>query len=525
MSSNHFASVPEYVPTDPSVHFFPLHFFPLKVTLLSLALLLVGSLLAVPAVQSQSVVPPAVERVDVRIERGQDIVQIPALWYQKGDAPPDSLGELRVPRFPEDPSAIAFTDLKRGFPAHFQMATFHRDGQVAELQVSRDVLNGEVDGRIIIRPPEEDHFDIAEPIGVTPIRQEPGRETIVDIASWYEESLRNSQTGGLAPNNQFHAARELRGYLRSTAEGGEVVPFYIVASPELHQEIQPVAVLPPRIEGPFITPTVRETEFIIQERQSRARVEWISRTGFVSGLNRANLPERQAERFEAFRFRSDVTTSLRWHPRNDRWFEATLFAKSQPTFSDDGNHHSVPYGMQLAARLGDRTAFVARTEAAFEDAPFQQQSLLAGDERIRMLFGIDSRSTYSRYHIMAGPTYFRDRPSIFEDRPDGRQVGLSAFSEIERVFTISGASFVVHPSSRIDRTWGFIMDSGFTNTQYEGRLGLRYRFAFEQASLEIGPVVVGQYRNSSFPTTRGITDWSILPGLEIKTRIPLFGDL
>lgn len=473
-------------------------------------------------VAAQDVVPPTIDQADVTIDRGQDIVQIPSLWYQEGDEPPDSLGVVRVPRFPTDPDAVTFEDVERGFPVNLQIATFHRDGQVAEVQVSRDVLDGDVEGRLLIRPPEEDHFDIAEPYGVSPLRQEPGEETAIDVAEWYEAALENPRTGEIAPEGSFHATREVRGHLRSTAAGGETVPFFLAVSPEARPEVEPVAVMStPRIEEPFFTPTVAEVRF---RQEPSQRIEWITTTAILGGPNRADMPEFQDPTFEAFRARGDVTSTLRLLLDETRWFDLTFFGASQPTFSGDGDHHDVPYGTRLSARFGEVRAFQLDAFAAFEDSPFQEQGITTGDQRLRVLAGVDTRLENRRYRISVGPTYFRDRPSTFEVRQEARQLGVALEGEFRQRFSVANQPLVFSAHALGDQSWGYIRDAGNANTNVEGRFSLKRSFTLAGSLFEIGPAIYTQYLNTTYDEIQGFSEWSTLIGLQATTRINILGD-
>lgn len=466
--------------------------------------------------QDRPTVPPNVEESTIQIERGQDVVQPPSLWYQEGNAEPDSLGIIRVPRT-GDPDAIEYRDRDRNFPVYLQHATFVREGQVSEIRLSQRVLRGEVPGRIIIRPPAEDFYDIAEPFGVEPIRQEPGEETIIDAREWYRASLQNPATGQFAPASMFHSARELRGRLRSTAPGGERVRFYIVATPEVERPA-PIRIeaAPARVERRMVP----VTRFFTIRETPAPRVEWITHMGLFGGVNTAELPALQEDRYFASRIRGDVTSTIRINVNEDRAFDFSLYGASQPTLSDDGNHHDAPYGLAISGYFGEETQFVIQAMAMYDDSPFQTQNFANGDQRLRLLFGVDDKQGATRYRLRFGPTYFRDQPSVLDKplRSDSRQLGASAYANLLQDTRIAGRPFVWFYEARAEHSWGFITDGGNRNFTVDGRVALKRQFSLGAGTFSIGPAVYGQYVNNVYDETPGFDELSLLFGLHVTTR-------
>lgn len=490
---------------------------------------MVGGMALLPlheaAAQDKPVVPPSVDREDINIRRGRDIVQIPSLWYQEGDEAPDSVGVLRVARPPTDPDAVTYPDARYRFPVHLQLVTFVKNGQVAELPISEAVIHGEIPGRIIIRPPAEDHYDITEPFGVKPIKQVPGEETVVDAQAWYEASLRSPATGEYAPANRFHNTRELRGRLRSTAPGGEAVQFVIPASRVPQPEpvvLAPVTPVPP-VRDRFIIPEARVT-FFVQEIRTPP-LDWTLTTALLAGPNRADLPGRA--NYEANRIKGDVISTLRWHINPNESYELSFFGSSQATFGrgDRGNHNDVPYGLSVAARFGATRAFELRAEAAYEDDPFQAQTFASGDERLRIYFGIDHQTSSkptarTHWRLSAGPTYFRDRPSSWEDaRSDARELGFSVMGLFEHRLHLGTLPVLLGTSAHMDQSWGYIRDAGHSNTTLDGRLSLKPSFRLGNTHLAVGPVGYVQYANNHYADIAGFSEFNLQFGLEATTRV------
>jgi hypothetical protein len=479
---------------------------------LSLGLLLPNTASA----QDQTVAPRDTVH-NIRIDRGQDIVQPPSLWYQEGDAAPDSLGIIRVPRT-DDPDEIRYPDANRGYPVYLQHATFVRDGQVAEVSLSDRVLSGEVQGRIIIRPPADDFYDIAEPFEVGTIRQEPGVETIIDAREWYRASLINRRTGLEATADAFQATRELRGRLRSTATGGESVLFYLVASRPTAREIQQIQIVgAPRsiIERP-----VPVTRFLTIRETPPPQAEWITRVGVFAGPNSAGLPALQEDRYTALRIRGDFTSTLRLNVGNSRSFDVSIYSATQPTLSPDGNHHDVPYGIALAARFGVDLSFVLQAIATYEDSPFQTQGFDEGDQRLRLLVGLDKNRERSRYQLRLGPTYFRDQPGVLpgDNREPARELGYSAYGRYISNQRVAGRPFVWESDLHVDQSWGYVQDTGNSNFIAEGRTAFKREFTVGSGTFSIGPAVFGQYINNIYSETAGFDEFSILFGFEMTSR-------
>gem|GEM_PF-3421098 len=468
--------------------------------------------------QDRPTVAPTDSVHNIRIDRGQDVVQPPSLWYQEGTAEPDSLGIIRVPRS-GDPDEIRYQELNRGYPVYLQHATFVRDGQVSEVTISDRVLRGKkVQGRIIIRPPAEDFYDIAEPFGVSTIRQEPGVETIIDALEWYRASLVNRRTGQQAPADAFHATRELRGMLRSTAPGGESVPFYLVASRPTAREVQQIQIV--GAPSQVIERPVPVTRFLTIRETAPPRAEWITRVGVFAGPNSANLPALQQDRYNALRVRGDVVSTLRLNVGTARSFDFTVYGATQPTLSPDGNHHDVPFGLGLAARFGGDLRFVLQAIATFEDSPFQIQGFEEGDQRLRLLVGLDSDSQGSRYELRLGPTYFRDQSSVLpgDNRGPARELGYSAYGRYLSSQRIGGWPFVWESDLRVDQSWGYIQDTGNRNFTAEGRSALKRRFTMGDGTFSIGPAIFGQYVNNVYSESPGFSEVSILFGFEMTSR-------
>ncbi|PEN08406.1 hypothetical protein CRI93_04645 [Longimonas halophila] len=477
-------------------------------------------------------VAPSVQDVQVRIERGEDVVQAPSLWYQEGNAPPDSLGLIGIPRGPHDRHAVTFRDARYGFDVNLQHATLMRNGDVTEVRISPEVLRGERTARFIIRPPADDFYDVAYPAGIEALETVPGEQTVIDVYEWYTGA--NSRALSLAPVrattrrlNDLPLTRELHGKLQSTAPGGERVSFYLTVRQDLpleRTEPRELALFQPiSVERP--APQVTRREIVYRDRPSQAKLEWITRVGFMAGANRATLPRNPNREYSATRGRGDITTALRWHTSEDLWFQAGVFAISQPTISSDGDHHDVPYGAQFATRIGQQRAFMFIGDAALEDTPFQQQNFGKSDQRLRMLMGVDVQRPGYAYRVVLGPTYFRDRPSIFETRPDARQAGVSLLAQWVRPFQLGAAPLVLDAWGQADQSWGFITDAGSANTQGTARLALRYRFDLGISTMELGPVLMTQHHRSRFDGVDGISEWSVLGGIELKTNVRLFSGL
>jgi len=474
-------------------------------------------LLAVPALAQEDppVVPPSVERAAVEIERGRDIVQPLSLWYQEGTKPPDSLGVLRVPCCgAEEPDAITYPDVAQQFPVNLQVAVFVRDGQIAEVPISTNVLRGLTPGRIIIRSAADDYYDIAEPFGVEPIKQVPGDETIIDARTWYQASLRNPTSEAVAPSDEFHTTRELRGQLRSTAREGESVYFVIVAG----RAEPPVVTLTPIPPERMVAPVLEATIDLRLRQVARPQLDWTTTTAFLAGPNRADIPGR--DNAWGTRIKGDVTSTLRWHANPVESYSFTVFGSSQPTFSDRGNHHDVPYGLRIAARFGSVRAVELRAEALYEDDPFQAQTFSTGDQRLRLMMGYDYETPTSHRRISLGPTYFRDQASSWEGgRTDARELGLTLEGLWEEQLQIGRLTSTLSSLVALHQSWGYIRDAGNRNTMVEGRLALKPNFRIGSADMALGPVGYLQYVNNEYTSIPGFSEINAQAGFELTTHI------
>lgn len=481
------------------------------------------AVLPVQTVHAQNpVVPPSVEEEDVRVERGRDIVQIPSLWYQEGADPPDSLGVLRVALRPDDPDAIEYPDVRLRFPVSLQLATFVRNGQVAEIPIRDAVLRGETPGRVIIRPPSTDSYDVAEPNGVTPTKQVPGEETIIDIKTWYEASLRSPLTGERAPADRFHVTRELRGRLRSTATGGETVQFVIparrVSPPD--SAVAFVPPIPPVAAYPFLS----QVQLYLDGPDPT--LDWTTTVALLGGPNRADIPGGSGN-YRATRIKGDVLSTLRWHPNRQESYELTLYGSTHATLGTGGHgdHNDVPYGLSVAARFGEDLGLAVRADAGFEDDPFQAQTFSTGDERFRLLLGVDFRSSApplatTRWRLSVGPTYYLDRPSSWEGgRSDARELGVSVDGRLHRRFKLSGRPTTLNVSVRADQSWGYIRDARNNNTTLEGRMSLKPNFRLGTARIAMGPVGHVQFITNDYADIPGFSEFHLQLGLEGTTRV------
>lgn len=520
-------------------------------------LLVFAALLWAPLAVAQDPVAPTIPQSEIEIRRGADIVQPPTVFYKRvnagqsfDDVADESLGVLRIPR-PSDLDAIQYTDRSRGFAVNLQHAMIVADGQIVDVQVSDRAARGAAAASavahelLIIRPPADDAFDVTVPDGLECARLEPGSdedrgsrgrlfddrpckqvrgvETVVDVASWYDVSLTNSLSGIRTAAGSSHNARELRGWLRSLAPGGEQVRFVLVATG-------------PTVERPTIVTTRRDTtilgptlatidgEFRIN-RVSTSGFEWITTAAALGGPNRSDLPGLAAPRYQATRLKGDLTTTVRWNATPEQRYELSLFGSTQPTFSsqDVGDHHDVPYGASVAARFGapQKVGVELRLEGSYEDDPFQRNTLASGDQRVRFLLGLDRGSLITgrtHWRLSAGPTYFVDRNGIWETRSTARQLGYTVdgvFSRVVRtriptLLTVGGG---------VNQSWGYVQDSGNTNLSLAGRLSAKPRLNIGGTMVALGPVVYLSHTDSDYAEGAGFTENNAQFGVELMTWV------
>jgi len=504
------------------------------------------AVLLVPSADAQTPVAPSIERAEIEIKRGTDIVQPPSVFYKrilKGQDPAivagDSLGLLRIPR-PRDLDAIQYTDRGLGFTVNLQHAMVVADGQIVDVGVSDRAVGhrlstngpGIQDELILIRPPSEDAFDIAIPDGLTCKRLEPGSEedlrtrgrlygdvpckqvrgveTVVDVAAWFDASLTNSLSGVRAQVSRLHNARELRGWLQSLAPGGERVRFVLVATPPEQTVVAERA--PTRLDTILVSPVAPVEGLFRTETVSASGFEWITTLAAMSGPNRSDLPGQTAPRYRANRLKGDVATTLRWRVTSEQRYELTLFGSTQATISDQavGNHHDVPYGMTIAARFGEygETGFELRLEGSYEDDPFQRNTLSSGDQRIRVLLGLDHGSILTEkvhWRLGLGPTYFVDRTNIWEVRNDARQLGYSVDGVYSRNVRLLQLPAILSVGAQVYQSWGYVKDTGNDNLTLTGRLSVKPRLNLGGTTIAVGPVVyLGHVRN----------DYAEIPGFD-----------
>ncbi len=482
--------------------------------------------------QDPPVVAPSVQEARVQILRGRDIVQPPSLWYQQGryldteQSPdriawntPDSLGVLRIPCCDTgDPDAITYPDAINRFPVNLQVATFVRDGQISELPVSQSVVEGRRPARIIIKPPLEDRWDIAIPLprDVRSSIQQPGDSTVIDAREWYRNALRNPVTGQLAPPDSFNTVREMRGQLLSTAPGGETVFFLIVArqsrvSPApLPYAEQRLRVIPPDSITIYFPPVLTV---------QAPNLDWKTTTALMVGPNRADIPDR-SDAYRAVRVKGDVRSTLRWWATPTESYLFAVFGSSQATFGNTGRHHDVPYGLAIAARFGGNTAVELRAEASQEDDPFQAQGFQTGDQRLRLLLGYDYMGANSNRRVSVGPTYYRDLQSSWEGgRSDARELGISVEGIWEERLQIGRLPFMLESSTVLNQSWGYVRDTGNSNTTVAGRLAAKPQFRISTTRVGFGPVIYLQYVNNEYADISGFSEFNAQFGLEVTSHI------
>jgi hypothetical protein len=478
--------------------------------------------------QDESLTPPGVEREKVLVRRGRDVVQVPSLWYQEGNNPPDSLGAIRVPRAPETPGAVAHPEAQRQFPVHLRSATFIRDAQIAEIPISPSVIRGDASARIIIKPPPEDRYDIAMPRGLDPIRQVPGEKTVIDARAWYKASQK-----GQAPESQFRSRRMLQGALRSTAPEGETVRFALLArpagtsAPEVPRATPPV----PPVNDHFIVSEVRiegsaQTSDVQTEPATHPPLDLTTTVASLAGPSRADIPGRYGK-YAGTRIRGDLATRLRLRVNRRESYALSLHGSTQATFGakGHGSHHAVPYGARIAARLGGERAVYIRGEASYTDDPFQAQTLSTGDQRVRLLVGMDSRSGASptsttRWRLSAGPTYFLDRPSSWEQsRPDARELGVGLAGRLRHRISVGALTTMLVASVDLKQSWGYVGSAGSSNMTLHGRLSIKPTFRLGRAQVRVGPVGYFQRISNEYPTAPGFSEQNLQFGLEATTRV------
>ena len=530
-------------------------------TCLFLGVLLTLILLGIPApVFAQVPVAPSVDRADIEVLRGADIVQPQALFYKRvradadsALATEDSIGVVQVPRM-SDLDAIPYRDRLLGFTVNVQYAMVVSGGQVIDVQVSDYIVNRtsppSEDELLILRPPAEDAFDVAVPDGLectrltpdsdddlrtrgrladsTPCKQVPGVETVVDLAAWYDVSLTNIRSGMRVQPGPGHDARELRGWLRSLAPRGEQIRFAIIVTPPPTQIA--VGPAPIRLDTVVVNPNVTlDGEIrIVETTASPSGFEWITMVGALQGPNwSTGLPGRpDLPNYRATRLKGDVSTTLRWRATEEQRYDLTLFGSTQPTFSNDavGNHHDVPYGLRLGARFGERdeVGMDLRLEGRFEDDPFQRNTLADGDQRIRLLAGIDRGALPKNelhWRLSVGPTYFVDQPNIWETRTSTRQLGYTVDGAFDRLLQIKRFVTLLDLNAQLSQSWGYITDTGNNNLDLSGRLSLKPRFRFSSTYLALGPVIHIGHTRSDYETLDGFSETNVQFGLEMQSTI------
>lgn len=524
-----------------------------RLGLLSLVLLFGGT----AGVRAQVPVAPAMERSEIEIVRGDDIVQPQAVFYKRvrdGEDPAlvtgDSMGVLRVPPITEL-DALPYTDRRKGFSVNVQQAMIVADGQVIDVQVSDDVARpgarSSQGDLFVFRPPADDAFDVVVPdaldckrlvpnsdedqrtrgrlYGNRPCKQVPGIETVVDVATWYDASLTNSISGVRAHPGPGHTVRELRGWLRSLAPGGEQVRFAIVVVP------------PPRPAVASPTPirldtVLHSSHFTLENRIQVETVptsgfEWITTVGVLQGPNWSGLPGRpNASPYQAHRVKGDVATVLRWQATEEQRYDLTLVGSTQPTLSSDapGNHHDVPYGVRLGARFGERDepGMEIELQGTFEDDPFQRNTVSKSDQRIRLLVGLDRGALprdKTHWRLSLGPTYFRDRPNIWERRADARQLGYALDGHLTHLLRVKRFATILDAGAQLSQSWGYISDSGNRNADLSGRVSLKPRFRLASTYLALGPALHVSRTISDYAALEGFTESNVQFGLEMRSVI------
>lgn len=547
-----------------------------------LALACVASAFVALPVHAQQ--KPSVERSVVQFERGNDVVQPPAVVYRTTTRADDltiqtketHVGTLMIPR-PQELDAIEYRDASLGFAVNLQQAMVVRDGQVVDVPITRSAAEGFVEPSIleeaiVIRPPAADSFDVAVPDGLdcvaalptgvayvnadVPCVQEPGAETVIDVRSWFRESMRNALSGIRALPGPTHNARELRGALRSTYhDRGESVRFLLVATAPSSLEVT-IATRLDQIAYDLAvdaTPVGKEFVFVPQA----TGFEWITTVGMMRGPNRADLPGVQMDRYRGTRTRGDVVSTLRWNASERERYEVSFFGGTNPTTSSHavGNHHDVPYGLALAARFGDPTnlALELRAEASYEDDPFQVQTLSQGDQRLRLMLGIDRGTLHvarpggpphladhdgldywtmqqtaqrperqnTHWRLSAGPTYFVDRVNLWEVRSDARQLGYTVDGAFDRLFGDGRIRLLASTSGRLHQSWGYIEDSGNRNLTVEGRASLKPVFSLGNTQLSFGPALYAQHVDNAYAEIPGFSESNLQAGVELTSWISL----
>ena len=530
--------------------------------LLLLLLAVFGIVLITAPVRAQTPVPPTVERTVVKIDRGSDIVQPPTVVHKQvrdGEDPArvsgDTVGVMKVPRDGEL-DAIRFLDTRTGTPVNLQHAMIVRGGRIADVEISRESMGWPVPPGarsvtrelLVLRPPQKDAFDVAIPRELdcvrlapeseearvfegrlyenAPCKQVPGVETVIDLRAWVDAATQSDHTGPRPSDRPFSNAIQLRGKLKSTAPGGERVRFSVVATPPPRVVI--AARAPTRLDTVIQDPVIETSpEPVRIQTVAVPDVEWMSRVAALGGPTRSRLPAAATPReYRARRYKGDVRTTLRWSASPEHHYELTAFGSTQVSRSDQqmGNHHAVPYGGSIAARFGKAgsTGILLQAEGAYTDDPFQMTTLSEGDQRLRLLAGVDVSSTLHQpldWHLAVGPTYFVDRPSAFETRDDARELGYSIDAELHRSirFLQIPAAFTVR--SQVVQTWGYVQDSDNTNLALTGRVSAKPYLRLGRSTAAIGPVVYANYTRSEYANAPAVDQQNLQVGIEITSHI------
>lgn len=524
---------------------------------------LIGFLLAcaIPlGANAQAPVAPSMERSEIEILRGDDVVQPQAVFYKHvrdGEDPAlvrgDSVGLLRVPRA-TDLDAIRFADRLGSGPVNVQHAMIVAGGQAVDIQISGDAARpggqpGTQEELFVFRPPADDAFDVAVPDGVectrlvpnseadrrtrgrlhgdTPCKQVPGVETVVDVAAWYDASLTNSRSGMRATRGAGHTTRELRGRLHSLAPGGEKVRFVMVVTPSSQQRATGPA--PVRLDTVVFSQalTIEDEIRVETETVSRSGVDWITTMSVLQGPSWGGLPgQTDPSDYRAKRVKGDISTTFRWRSTSEQWYELTVYGSTHPTLSDEppGNHHEVPYGGRLSARFGerDRLGMTVQIAGNFEDDPFQRNTFSTGDQRVQLLLGLERGAlskNQTHWRVSVGPTYFMDRPSRLEDRDDTRQLGYSVDGELTRLLRVAGITGLLDIGAQVSQSWGYISDAGGNNLDLTGRASLKPRVQIANTYLALGPVVYLSRTQSTYPTLDGFHENNAQLGIEVESAI------
>jgi hypothetical protein len=79
--------------------------------------------------------------------------------------------------------------------------------------------------------------------------------------------------------------------------------------------------------------------------------------------------------------------------------------------------------------------------------------------------------------------------------------------------------FMLESSTVLNQSWGYVRDTGNSNTTVAGRLAAKPQFRISSTLVSFGPVMYLQYVNNEYAAIQGFSELNAQFGMELTSHI------